>query len=204
MSFSSNPAVAHPQTALLVVDMQRVFEPMTATALPNIEKLVAHFQAASAPALFTQHSHSQEESTTVPSPNQLVRKWNPDGSIAYGSDDWKLQDAMVECLHSKKHCPPPRLVHKNTYDAFINTDLALILEEMGTRRTVVCGVMTDCCCDTTAKSAFNRGFETWLVSDACGSANEAQHQAGLKGFGYAFGDVLTTEEALKELRARGF
>lgn len=57
--------------------------------------------------------------------------------------------------------------------------------------------------DTTARSAFNRGFETWLVSDACGSANKAQHQAGLRGFGFAFGDVLTTEEALERLKKDG-
>lgn len=39
----------------------------------------------------------------------------------------------------------PRVVHKNTYDAFINTDLAQILEEEMVERVIVCGVMTDCC-----------------------------------------------------------
>lgn len=61
------------------------------------------------------------------------------------------------------------------------------------RRVVVCGVMTDRCCDTTARSAFSRGYETWLVSDACGSANKTQHQAGLRGFGFAFGEVFDDE-----------
>ncbi|KAI1611101.1 hypothetical protein EDD36DRAFT_443156 [Exophiala viscosa] len=59
--------------------------------------------------------------------------------------------------------------------------------------------MTDCCCDTTARSAFNRGNETWLVSETCGSANKRQHEAGLRGFGFAFGDVLTTSEAIRQL-----
>lgn len=137
--------MAQPRTALLVIDMQRVFEPMTTTALPNIKKLISRFQAASAPIVFTQHGHSKEELTTVPSPNQLVRKWGPDGSIAYGSEDWKLQDTMQEYIDAAGSNHWPRLVHKNTYDAFINTDLAQILEEAGIRRTVVCGVMTDCC-----------------------------------------------------------
>lgn len=57
--------------------------------------------------------------------------------------------------------------------------------------------------DTTARSAFNRGYETWLVSDACGTANDAQHQAGLKGFGFAFGEVLTTEEVIGRLKKDG-
>lgn len=89
---------------------------------------------------------------------------------------------------------------KNTYDAFINTDLGDVLERASIERVVVCGVMTDCCCDTTARSAFNRGYETWLVRDACGSANSNQHEAGLRGFGFAFGEVLTTEEVVERLK----
>ncbi|KAI1074515.1 Isochorismatase-like protein [Whalleya microplaca] len=92
------------------------------------------------------------------------------------------------------------VVAKNTYDAFINTNLGQVLEKKAIDRVVVCGVMTDCCCDTTARSAFNRGYETWLVGDACGSANKTQHEAGLRGFGFAFGKVLTTEEVIGLLR----
>lgn len=137
--------MANSSTALLVIDMQRIFEPMTTTALPNIKKLISHFQSASAPIIFTQHGHSKEELTTHPSPSQLVRKWSPAGSIAYGSEDWELQDEMERYLEAADGKDWPRLVHKNTYDAFINTDLAQILEEAKVDRTVVCGVMTDCC-----------------------------------------------------------
>ena len=93
-----------------------------------------------------------------------------------------------------------RVVAKNTYDAFINTDLSDELRKRSIERVVVCGVMTDCCCDTTARSAFNRGYETWLVQDACGSANKRQHEVGLKGFGFGFGEVLTTAEVIKRLK----
>ncbi|KUI55186.1 Nicotinamidase 3 [Cytospora mali] len=191
-----------PKTALLVIDMQNFFSSMTTTALPNVKKLISFFQSTSAPIVFTQHGHTTEELTTVPSPNQLVRKWGPGGSIAQGSDDWELQDAIKELLPGSNSPAGawPKLIDKNTYDAFINTDLARVLEGAGVDRAVVCGVMTDCCCDTTARSAFNRGYETWLVSDACGSANKTQHQAGLKGFGFAFGEVLTTNAAIKLLK----
>ena len=92
-----------------------------------------------------------------------------------------------------------RVVAKNTYDGFINTDLDDVLKRGSVERVVVCGVMTDCCCDTTARSAFDRGYETWLVQDACGSANKEQHEAGLRGFGFAFGEVLTTAEVIRRL-----
>ena len=178
-------------TVLLVVDMQHVFLDMTTTALPNILKLCTHFQTSNLPLLFTQHGHSKEDLIS-PYKNQLVRKWGPNGSIATGSKDWEF---IPEIGKIAKH---HKVVAKNTYDAFINTNLSSHLDD-GVERVVVCGVMTDCCCDTTARSAFNRGYETWLVGDACGSANKKQHEAGLRGFGFAFGEVLTTEEVVKRL-----
>lgn len=91
------------------------------------------------------------------------------------------------------------VVAKNTYDAFINTELARVLEEREVERVVVVGVMTDCCVDTTARGAFNRGFETWVVGDACASANKRQHEAGLRGFEFGFGEVVTTSEVLERI-----
>ena len=123
-----------------------------------------------------------------------MRKWGPDGSIATGSRDWELVPEI------KKRAREHRVVAKNTYDAFLNTDLNDVLKRGAVERVVVCGVMTDCCCDTTARSAFNRGYETWLVQDACGSANKKQHEAGLRGFGFAFGEVLTTAEVIRRLK----
>lgn len=180
-------------TVLLIVDMQHIFLDMTTTALPNILNLSHHFQSSNLPLIFTQHGHSKEQ-LTPPYRNQLVRKWGPDGSIAIGSEDWEF---LPEIEKLAKGYP---VVAKDTYDAFINTDLGERLEVGGVERVVVCGVMTDCCCDTTARSAFDRGYETWLVRDACGSANRKQHEAGLRGFGFAFGEVLTTEEVVKRLK----
>lgn len=124
---------------------------MTGAALPNIQRLMSHFRCASAPVVLTQHGHAPEELAASPSPSQLVRRWGPGGSIARGSAGWALQDEMARELlagadaNAKGPSRWPRLVHKNTYDAFINTELAEILEGARVVRTVVCGVMTDFC-----------------------------------------------------------
>lgn len=179
-------------TALLVIDMQNQFLSMTSTCLPNIINLINHIQNSFLPVLFTQHGHTPAE-LTPPFKNQLVRKWGPSGSIAVNTTGWKLLPKIQALTNGYP------IVAKNTYDAFINTNLSEILESHGVRKVVVCGVMTDCCCDTTARSSFNRGFETIMVGDACGTASKRQHDAGLGGFAFAFGEVLTTEEVIKEL-----
>ncbi|EXJ74697.1 uncharacterized protein A1O5_01391 [Cladophialophora psammophila CBS 110553] len=213
-----------PKTALLVVDMQVVFEPMTTTALPNIIMLCEHFSATSAPIVFTKHGHPKVE--MVPdSRSQLVRKWGVSGSIGEGSPKGEIMPKLHKFLprnylnRTAEQCQPqqkqqvtigeslpeptapefPKLVPKNTYDAFIHTPLATILEHAGIERVIVVGVMTDCCVDTTGRAAFNRGYETWVISDACGSANSRQHEAGIRGFKFAFGEVMTTQEALRRM-----
>ncbi|OCL06237.1 Isochorismatase hydrolase [Glonium stellatum] len=173
--------------------MQNFFAPMTAAALPNITKLSNFFVTNSLPRIFTQHGHSREE-LTPPFKNQLVKKWGPEGSIATGAHDWELMPAIKKLVASDSPVVP-----KNTYDAFVNTDLEDVLKKNDVERVVICGVMTDCCCDTTGRAAFNKGFETWLVKDATGSANKTQHQRGLAAFGFAFGDVLGTEEVIERL-----
>jgi nicotinamidase-related amidase len=193
-------------TALLVIDMQNFFYEMcTLDTIPNITKLVSSFRERSLPVIFTQHGHTQEELTPPHyGGNQLVRKWGPEGSIKRGSEEWKLIPEIAKLVGSAEisaSAPDNSsiVVAKNTYDAFINTTLSMVLEEKQVRRVVICGVMTDCCCDTTGRSAFNRGYETWMVSDACASANNTQHEAGLRGFGFAFGEVFLTRDALERL-----
>ena len=141
------------KTALLVVDMQNVFSGMVKTAIPKIQKLHNFFEDSSRPIIFTQHGHTDEE-LTPPFKNQLVRRWGPAGSIHKGSKDWELIPDIKKLV---KNSP---MVAKNTYDAFINTNLTTLLEDGGIERVVVCGVMTDCCCDTPARSVYNRGYET--------------------------------------------
>ena len=190
------------RTALLVIDMQNVFYDMcTPETIPNITKLVAGFRERLLPVIFTQHGHTEEELTPPDyGGNQLVRKWGPGGSIKRGSKAAEFIPEIAKLLASGgDSASDSAVVAKNTYDAFINTNLASVLNDQEVGRVVVCGVMTDCCCDTTGRSAFNRGFETWMVRDACASANETQHEAGLRGFGFAFGEVLLTRDVLRRL-----
>jgi nicotinamidase-related amidase len=183
------------KTALLVIDMQNHFTSMVTSSLSNVTKLICHFRSQGLPVIFTQHGHSDAE-LTPPFRNQLVKKWGPEGSIRIGTRAWEFIPDIVHLILGDALVVP-----KNTYDAFLGGQLEVRLRTNKVERVVVCGVMTDCCCDTTARGAFNRGFETWLVGDACGTATPAQHKRGLQVFEFAFGDVVSTEEVIKNITA---
>lgn len=161
----------------------------TPDTIPNITKLVSHFRDSSFPVIFTQHGHTQEELTPPHyGGSQLVRKWEPEGSIRRGSHEGQFIPEIAKLVGSAEggastSTGAATVVEKNTYDAFINTSLASALEEKQVGRVVITGVMTDCCCDTTGRSAFNRGYATWMVR--------------VRGFGFAFGEVPLTRDVLK-------
>src|SRR6266498_5114163 len=96
-------------TALLIIDMQNLFLPMTGgTIIPNIKSLISHFRSRSLSCIFTQHGHSEAE-LTPPFKNQLVRKWGPDDSVKVGTDDWQLIPEIAAQVSSSP------VVGKNTY-----------------------------------------------------------------------------------------
>ena len=157
----------------------------------------------------------------------MIRKWGVSGSIKLGSADAEIMDEVREYLPKEERKAQsngkhdggdqvsfPVIVPKNTYDAFLPPDalspkhypptpqsrqLHHVLTAAEIERVIVCGVMTDCCVDTTARGTFDRGFETWVVSDACGSANKRQHEAALKCHEFGFGEILKTKEVLGEV-----
>ncbi|RYO94683.1 hypothetical protein DL764_007796 [Monosporascus ibericus] len=182
------------KTALLIIDMQNCFYDMAKEAMPNIKTLHSFFSETARPVIFTRQGHPESD-LVPPYKNQLVRKWGPDGSIRRGSTDWQLIPEIQNLVGEDSD-----VVDKNTYDAFVNTNLTSLLEDKGIERLVVCGVMTDCCCETTARSAFTRGWETWLVSDACGSVSKAQHERSLKSYDFGFGPTRMTREVLAAMR----
>ncbi|KAF2472318.1 Isochorismatase hydrolase [Lindgomyces ingoldianus] len=184
---------ASTKTALLIIDMQNCFLPMTTTALPNILKLSKFFTQQNLPQILTQHGHPPAD-FTPPITNQVVRKWGVDGSIHSSTPKWELIPAIADLVTGDTP-----VIAKNTYDSFINTGLEKELKKRAVGRVVITGVMTDCCCDTTGRGAFNRGFETWMVSDATGSKEKEQHERGLKAWAFGYGDVITTEEVIERL-----
>lgn len=66
-------------------------------------------------------------------------------------------------------------VLKPRHSAFYDTPLALLLQQMGTRRLVLTGLAADNCVLFTAMDAFVRGFELWIPED-CTAAEKDEYR----------------------------
>lgn len=57
---------------------------------------------------------------------------------------------------------------------------------MGKKEVIVSGVMTNLCCETTAREAFVRGFRVFFSTDATATSSAELHDATLKNLAYGF------------------
>lgn len=168
--------------ALLVIDMQNNFASVAKPILAEVNATIASARRAGIPVIFSQHGHpdpENEEKTSV-----LVHWWGASGSIRKGSHDWELL--------SNLDVAPNEIIldEKKTYDAFYQTRLKSLLDEQNVDTVIISGVLTQFCCETTARSAFVQNYDVIFLSDGTGPPCEST----LETISFGFGKVITCAE----------
>lgn len=123
----------------------------------------------------------------------MLKKWW-DEIITRNDDYYKLSDEIYE--------PDTPLIIKTQYDAFYKTDLYKLLRRFKTKQVVITGVMTNLCCETTARSAFIQGFEVYFVVDGTATQNEMMHRATLLNLSYGFAIPILAKDIIKTFQIR--
>jgi len=70
-------------------------------------------------------------------------------------------------------------IEKIRFDSFIETALDAQLRARGIDTLIITGVSTDCCVDSTARSAFQRDYDVFVVADACAASSPHLHYGAL-------------------------
>jgi ureidoacrylate peracid hydrolase len=89
------------------------------------------------------------------------------------------------------------IVTKHRFDAFLGTDLELILRSNAVRSVVVTGVATNVCVETTARQAFLRDFYVVLPADGAAAYSQPEQDATLRTIDRFFGEVTTCETVIE-------
>ncbi|KAM3324152.1 nicotinamidase 2 isoform X2 [Capsicum chacoense] len=163
-----------PKSAvLIVVDMQNYFSSMSNPIVPAINITIDLCRRNSMPIIFTRHRHKSPDDYGM-----IYEWWNGD-IIRDGTVEAEL---IPELLRRESDS----VVEKYTYSAFKDTNLEEKLLEMGIKEVIVTGVMTNLCCETTAREAFVRGFRVFFSTDATATSSAELHDATLKNLAYGF------------------
>ena len=203
--------VVTSRTALIVVDMQRVFcepegdlyVPSTTAITPRIQQLTDVCRKNGVPVVYLRHivrgdgSDTGRMSDMYPDVDEVLARDNP----------------MVEIIGQLAPLTGDVVVDKLFYSGFHGTDLDTILRSRDVDTLIVCGTVTNVCCDTTIRDAVHREYKVIALSDASAAmpypdlgwgavtAVEVQKVA-LTTFASDFGEVTSTGDIVRRLQSR--
>jgi nicotinamidase-related amidase len=172
--------------ALLVVDMQNGFCHPEGSfprigrglegameAVANAAVAVGQARAAAIPVVFTRHVYRPGR----PDEGAALTRNSPELAGVSGLADGTW-DADV-C--AELGCAPDDLVvDKVRFDAFQWTSLEPLLRGLDVTALMICGVVTNICVETTARSAFMRDFPVTLLADCCAAKTRRLHELSVE------------------------
>jgi len=174
------------KTAMLVIDMQHYFHGLVAPILDNVLSLVDACRTAQLKIVFTRHGVHDPQNDG----GMLTTWW--DDLIHHGSGAWQLNKKL-------KPISSDLIIDKNRYSAFQGTDLDDWLRKNEVEDLIISGVMSNLCCETTARDAFGHDYRVFFVADATATINEELHLATLKNLAYGFSYIIDTKDLCSHL-----
>lgn len=176
--------------ALIVVDMQRYFLEEGAPAylaaeriIPKVQRLLDAFGDAHRPIYATRYSSAESDGP--------VEKWW--GVRLEPDDTWAELDPRI--AYPEKTV----ILDKHLYGTFASTDIDARLKESGCDSVVICGVMTHLCCETTAREAFQLGYDIYFMADGTATSGDDLHLSSLKTLAHGFAYILEVDEIIQSM-----
>jgi nicotinamidase-related amidase len=175
--------VLDPKTALIVIDLQKGIVGLP-TAHPTAD-VVKH--AAALADAFRRKAL----------PVVLV---NVDGGAPGRTEQARRMTAFppgwTDLVPELNQQPTDHTVTKRTWGAFTHTDLESYLKKLGVTQVVIAGVATSIGVESTARSAYELGFNVTLAIDAMTDMNADAHANSITRIFPRLGETGTTREIL--------
>ena len=183
-------------TALVLVDLQKgilgfPLQPSSGAALLAAgAQLAKRFRAAGATVVLTRVSWSgdfadalqQPVDRPLPGPAQLPAEW-------------------AEFPPELEHSPRDIIIMKRQWGAFHGTELDLQLRRRGIRTLVLGGVATNMGVESTARQAWEHGYEVIFASDAITGIDAQLHAFALASIFPIIGRIRRTAEILEAVKS---
>ncbi len=182
-------------TALVLIDLQygivsmNVAPQSSADVVGRAAELAKAFRAAHAPVvLVTVGTSADGKDGLAPALD------TPPPAAAAKPENWSHPVADLDAQ------PSDIRIMKRQWGAFYGTELELQLRRRGIRTIVLAGISTNVGVESTARDAFERGFDQVFVTDAMASPSADAHANTLKVTFPRIGKSRTTAEVLEALK----
>ncbi|MCZ4279386.1 cysteine hydrolase family protein [Kiloniella laminariae] len=181
------------RTALILVDLQNDYFEKGNWPLQNQEQaaqkaqgLLAHCRKNGLPVIHIQHLSGKADAPF----------------FAQGTSGAEIHNSV-----SPQENEP--VIVKSEINGFKNTELLDLLRAQRVTKLIIAGSMSHMCIDALTRAASDYGFECVVAEDSCATRDlefkgttvpaELVHAAFMSALGFAYAEILSSEEALRHL-----
>jgi nicotinamidase-related amidase len=179
-------------TAVVVIDLQKgITTRMGAAAQPivsNAARLLAAARQTGAQPVLVHVGGSPDGADRLHPPTDT-----PPFSGAF-PPDW------MDLIPELDRQPSDVVVFKRQWGAFYGTDLDLQLRRRGLNSIILCGIATEAGVESTARDAYERGYELIFASDAMTGMSPESHANSIDRIFPRMGRVRTTDQIIAALQ----
>jgi nicotinamidase-related amidase len=164
--------------------------------IPNNQRLMDFFRQRNRPIIYLTVSRSRADGRDWPTP--LRRRYNHfEGTVErrMRADQNSFDSQVIEEL---KPAQDDLVLNKTSTSPFNSTGIEHYLRNMEIKSLVITGVATNSCVESTMRDAVDRGFDCYLIEDACATLDPIYHEATLLNCQMIFGNVYTTTEVIEK------
>jgi nicotinamidase-related amidase len=180
------------RTALVLIDLQKGIvkmegQPHSATnVINNANRVIQLFNENNGFVAFVRVKF--HDGKDVLTPNAMV-------SLP-GDDD----PDFSEFAEGLQITPQDYIVSKRHFSAFFGTDLDLQLRRRGIDTIIIGGISTHVGVDTTARDAYQNGYDQYFLTDMMTAPNRKLHDFPINEVFPIMGQVMTTDQFMKRVK----
>ncbi|MDY0095122.1 MAG: isochorismatase family cysteine hydrolase [Candidatus Vecturithrix sp.] len=198
----ANFPIIKEKCALLVIDMQDEFVkphfcpywvPESTRQIPKIKQMIDACRQMNIPVIYTVFGYTHAYLDRPKSGEYMPNR--------FPGLEFERSELFVEgkIYHELTVLEDEIVIFKPSYGAFYDTPLETILKNLEKDTVIISGTMTNFCCGTTARQAYERGYKVIFGSDINATDLPEMHEAELKVLRKGFACVMSSAEILAEL-----
>ena len=161
----------------------------------NINKLINGARSVGAKIIHVPIVFSTDYREMGNDPYGIFKVVKDTGAFQRGSWGAKVADNLVVDVNDII------IDNKSGTCAFATTDLDKVLKQNGITNIILGGLLTNICIETTMRTAYDKGYKVYALTDCCATVGDEQQQASIANNWPMFSMPLTTDELLNQLES---
>jgi len=190
---SASITIDKQRTALVVIDLQKGIVGMPTEPHPaalvtgNAAKLAEAFRKDHMPVFLVRVTPSADGKDALHPPSDSTMQ------IGARPPDW------AQIVPDLGPAPSDFVITKRQWGAFTGTELDLQLRRRTINTIVLCGISTNIGVESTARFAFELGYQQIIAEDACAARSGEEHEHSMKTIFPRLARIRKTEDILAAL-----